>query len=43
VIGVTDLGGVWEVVVIMQQKNGQPLLNKPHAFKFVAMGVFSGE
>lgn len=39
VYGVTDVGGVWEIVVGMQQKNGSPQANKVHAFKFLAMGI----
>lgn len=39
VYGITDFGGIWEIIVANQQRNGQPQLNKPHAFKFIAMGV----
>lgn len=39
VYGVTDVGGVWEILVGVQQRNGAPQANKVHAFKFIAMGV----
>lgn len=40
---VTDVGGgIWEIGVAAQQRNGAPQPNKIHAFKFVAMGVYSG-
>jgi len=42
VYGVTDVGGgIWEIVVGVQQKNGTPQANKIHAFKFLAMGVLT--
>jgi len=39
VYGVTNVGGVWEILVGVQQRNGSPQPNRVHAFKFLAMGV----